>query len=128
MCEKTTGDAGQTREWRPASIESVERLAKKIARLEQSVYDQSNKWARQFVKTPPTNAESWPEVSSSPSNADYATAIEKPYHNHHEHEWFARGSSGQGGNGGPSVSTKEWACYCGATKKEVVTEPNRANL
>ena len=99
-----------TTEFRPASAERVDQLAQKVAQLESAVY---------------TNAAGNVRINAAPgpSNADYATPIEKPYHNRHEHEWLACGASGQGGNGGPSVSTKEWACYCGATKKEVVTEP-----
>lgn len=110
---------------RYASAESVERLQKHLlVSLEQF----NARLSRFESKVIEVAREVRTNAAPGTSNADYATPIKKPYHNHHEHEWLACGGSSQGGSGGPSVSTKEWACYCGATKKEVVTEPKRANI
>lgn len=46
-----------------------------------------------------------------------------PHFNKHDHEWLPAGNSGAGGGDGPSISTTNYACFCGAKKQVVVSEP-----
>lgn len=46
----------------------------------------------------------------------------------HVHEWELVGAGGSGGGEGPTSSSMNYTCYCGAVLKEIVTEPGIDNF